>query len=236
MASLDLIPDKKYVRVMEKLSLPKKAYNSIVDTIVTGSLKLGRPVTQTELTKMLKMSRTPVREALFALENDGILEKNGHKYSVCYLPRTEVVELYEARMYMEAITTRLCAERATPEIKRDLASVLRKIKRESHLEDYNPYRLTDLNGQFHLIIAEGAGNRYLKQFLEDIVLRLKIVRLSIMQSSDRRFEEYEEHSKILEMIQANDAEGAVRTMMHHREKIMNYTEEKLFGIVFYSDE
>lgn len=221
---------------MEKLSLPKTAYNSIIDTIVAGHLKLGRPVTQTELTKMLRMSRTPVREALFALENDGILEKNGHKYSVCYLPRKEVVELYEARVHMEAITARLCAERATPEIKRELASIMRKIKRESHLENYDPYRLTDLNGQFHLLIADGAGNRYLRQFLEEIVLKLKIVRLSIMQSSDRRFEEYEEHLRILEKIQANDADAAVQTMLRHREVIMKYTKEKLFGLVFYGDE
>lgn len=221
---------------MEKLSLPKVAYNSIIDIIVAGHLKLGRPVSQTELTKMLRMSRTPVREALFALENDGILEKNGRKYSVCYLPRSEVVELYDARRQLEKLTTRLCAEQCTTELKRALTSHLKKIKKETFKEDYDPYRLTELNGQFHLMIAQGSGNRYLVKFLQEIVLRLKIVRLAIMESSERRFEEYEEHSKLLAKLVADDVEGAVETMMEHRESIMNYTENRLFGLVFYSDE
>lgn len=233
---LVLIADKKYAPVMEKLSLPKVAYNSIIDTIVAGTLKLGRPVSQDELAKMLNMSRTPLREALFALENEGILERNGRKYSIGYFPRKEVVELYDARMQLEAITTKLCTENITPELKRTLSSLLKKIKKETFAEDWNPYRLTDLNGRFHLLIAEGAGNRFLTKFLKEIVLKLKIVRLDILGSSERRFEEYDEHARVLEKILANDPDGAVEAMKTHREKIMDYTEEKLFGLVFYSDE
>lgn len=221
---------------MGKLSLPKIAYNSLIDLIVKGTLKLGQPVSQTELTKLLKMSRTPVREALFALEKDGILEKNGRKYSVCYISRQEVRELYEARAGLEAITTRLCIEKMTPGLKRSINSLMKKIEKETFSGAVDPYTLVDLNGKVHLLIADGSDNRYLSRFLKEIVLKLKIVRVAILNSAERSISEYEEHSRLVQRIMDGDVVGAAQAMRDHRANVSRFTEEKVMDRLFYDEE
>lgn len=221
---------------MEKLSLPKIAYKAIVDSIVEGSLKLGQPVSQTDLTKLLNMSRTPVREALFALERDGIFTKEGRKYSVCYITKKEVLELYEMRKYLESVSTRLCIENMTPELRRKINSHMRKIKEETFSEHFDPNVLADLNGKLHTIIANASNNRYLEKFLHEIVLKLKIVRVAILNSSERRVEEFEEHSRIVERIMEKDVEGAVKEMEEHRDLVIKFTQEKVLDRLFYYNE
>ena len=221
---------------MEKLSLPEIAYQSIIDVIVDGTIKLGQPLSQTELTRVLRMSRTPVREALFALERDGILEKNGRKYSVCYVSKEEVYELYEVRRYLEAITTRLCIENITPEIRHRLILHMKRIRKETFMENYNPYKLAELNGMIHVIIAEGSCNRYLLQFLNETILRLKIVRVAILNSSWRRIEEYDEHNRIVERILDRDIEGAMEAMEIHRKNVIDFTKDKVVNRLFYNEE
>lgn len=221
---------------MEKLSLPKIAYNAIIDVVLDGTLKLGQPVSQTELTKILGMSRTPVREALFALERDGIFTKEGRKYSVCYTSRKEITELYELRKYLEDITTRLCIEHMNPDLKRSITALMKRIRKQTFTEDFDPYELAKLNGNLHLLIAKGSDNRYLVKFLNDIVLKLKIVRVAILNSAERRVEEYEEHSQIVDSIMEGDMKGAIEAMDMHRGKVLQFAEEKVLDRLFYYDE
>ena len=221
---------------MEKPSLPRIAYNSLIDDIVDGKLKLGQPVSQIDLTKMLNMSRTPVREALFALERDGILEKNGRKYSVCYISKSEVRELYEARAELEAVTTKLCIENMTPELRRNITNLMRRIKNETFSPHMDPYTLADLNGRIHMQIASGSNNRYLGKFLREIVLKLKIVRVAILNSAERSIAEYEEHANLVERLLEGDRKGAVEAMLAHRGQVAKFTEEKILNRLFYDDE
>lgn len=221
---------------MEKPSLPRIAYHSLVDVIVEGKLKLGQLVSQTELTKLLNMSRTPVREAMFALERDGILEKDGRQYSVCYISKREVCELNEARKDLEVATTKLCIENMTPELKSNLNSLLIRIKKETFSEKPDPYALANLNGYLHVLIANGGKNRYLAKFLDEIVLKLKIVRVAILKSYERSVAEYEEHSSLVDRITRGDVEGAVESMLSHRDNVNMYTKENVLDKLFYDEE
>lgn len=221
---------------MEKLSLPKIAYNAIIDVVVDGTLKLGQPVSQTELTKILGMSRTPVREALFALERDGIFTKEGRKYSVCYTSRKEIAELYELRKYLEIMAIKLCMEKMNPDLKRSITTLMKKIKKHTFANDFNPYDLATLNGSLHLLIARGSDNRYLVKFLNEIVLKLKIVRVAILNSAERRLEEYDEHSRIVDSIMDGDVKGAIEAMDQHRDKVLEFAEERVLDRLFYYEE
>lgn len=233
---INLISGKEESVLMEKQSLPKKAYNAIIDEIVGGALKLGQPVSQTKLTKLLKMSRTPLREALFALEKDGIFTRSGRKYSVCYISRREILELYEIRGHLEDIGIDMCVENLTPELKRSITVMMKKIRKNTFGEDFDPDVLADLNGKLHLMIAHGSQNRYMTKFLREIILKLKIVRVATLNSTERRVEEFEEHSKIIEHIMKKEKELAKAAMREHREHVLKFVKDKVFDTLFYYDE
>lgn len=221
---------------MDQFNLQKKAYDSIVNLIVDGTLKLGQPVSQTNLTKILNMSRTPVREALFGLERDGIFLKEGRKYSVCYISKDEIRELYEIRRELEDTSARMAAEKATKEDRKELLDLLKKIKKETFEKESDPYKLVNLNGQLHVVIARTAGNRYLEKFLNETILKLKIVRVAVINSVDRRFEELEEHSRIVDAIVSGDIGEAGRAIRNHRDSVLKYTEENVLDLLFYDDQ
>ena len=221
---------------MEKLSLPKIAYDAIIDFIMAGTLKLGQPLPQIQLTKLLSMSRTPVREAMAALERDGILVKEGRKYSVCYISRKEVQELYSVRKNLEGMAAWDCARLLTPEIAKALTSQMKKIKKLTFSENVDPYALSTQNGNLHLIIAQGSDNRYNVRFLNEVLLKLKIVRAATLNSYERRNEEFEEHTGIVEAILERDSRKARVAMEQHRINILKFTEENTLPALFPDDE
>ena len=83
-------------------SYSKKAHDELVNAIFTGKLRFGQTLNQNKLAGTLNMSRTPIREALFALEQEGLLSRDGRSYTISYISKEEVVELYEARILLES--------------------------------------------------------------------------------------------------------------------------------------
>lgn len=183
--------------------------------IVTLQLKPGSILNETALMQHLQCGRTPLREALIALER---------QYLIKIVPRqatmvTEITlaassEIYEALRCVEGPLARLAAERITGGALHELEAGC------AALETYPPstehlYRLADLDFDFHAIVARAAANQFLIATLDG--LRGSTMRLMCL--SYRRPEVLPlvaaEHRAVLDALNAADADAAARHMEAH---------------------
>ena len=87
-----------------KDTLQKLAYESIRREVIRGTLKWGERLSEESLANSLNISRTPVREAIFQLEKEGLLEKNPHKnFFVRRFTQEEIEEIFRLRSVLEPL-------------------------------------------------------------------------------------------------------------------------------------
>ncbi|BDB98063.1 MAG: GntR family transcriptional regulator [Saccharolobus sp.] len=211
------------------MSLSQTAYEKILDYIITGKYKPGSILKEEELASILKISRTPIREALAKLEKEGIIVKNGKSYSVIPLSQSDIVQLYEIRIPLEAEAAKLAANRATDEEINKIIKILDDIK---NTKENDPLILANLNGDLHRAIAEASHNKYLVDILDNIRIKLKIVRVTLFTSFQRKDEELKEHEDIVIAIRDRDQDRAYNMMKRHEENVLNYVKRNILPILF----
>jgi DNA-binding GntR family transcriptional regulator len=188
-----------------------KAYELLRKAIATGRLKPGERVLESELAAQLNMSRTPVREAIAALEADGLVSTaSALGRVVTKLDYQSVMELYAVREVLESTAAALAARNASDmEILalRDMLELEERI-----LED--PGKLADHNRRFHEAIYYCSHNRYIMKMLEYIQTAMLLLQPAGRTGGERRETAFLEHRAIVDAIEARDpvaSETAIRT-------------------------
>ena len=208
-------------------NLAEIAYSKILNNIVSGKYKPGQRITEEQLCRDLNISRTPVREALRMLLSEGVIKKENKSYSVVYLNADEVRMLYEIRIPLESLAARLAAQRVTEEELRNMEEILMKVKEETMKDNPDALTLANLNGSFHDAVAKASKNSYLSSCLASIRLKLKIVRISLFSSLERRRDEFSEHYSIFLAIKNKDPDSAERLMIEHERKVLDFLEKRV---------
>lgn len=202
--------------------LYEKAYKRILEEIIKGRLKPGTLLREEHLSIWLGMSRTPIREALARLERDGLVVKRGRSYAVAVLGGKDMEELYEVRIPLEVAAAKLAALRAPAQALDKLKKVFNDMWEECNKRYPDPFKLVELGGNFHDVIAEATENKYLRDNLNSIRLRLTPVRLRLYLSESRRFQEIEEHKQILEAVSSRNQTDAEYYMELHESNVLKY--------------
>ncbi|MHA1153599.1 MAG: GntR family transcriptional regulator [Alphaproteobacteria bacterium] len=184
----------------------------IREAIQDGRYQPGARLRETEIAERLKVSRTPVREALRRLESEGLLGFVPWRgVVVAQLDRRQVMELYAMRAILEGAAAGLAARQVQPaEI--DLLDAL--LARAEAAEDH-PTRLASINREFHQAIQAAAHNRYLTQTLDGLRNALALLRGTTFALPGRAAEAQNEHRSILDAIRAHDAEAAETAARAH---------------------
>ena len=178
----------------ERMSLTETAYKFIFEGILNGRFRAGQSISPDSIAESLKISKTPIREALVQLEVEGLIFRNGRYYNVIFLDEREVLELYEIRAILESEAAYLATLKMNPEYLQELKNTLQKLKELNEVPEPEPVKLADLNGKFHSLIALASGNKYISEYTAQVRLKLKVIRTALFSSSDRRASEIKEHS------------------------------------------
>lgn len=192
--------------------LKAQAYEIIKQKIVHCELEPGSPISEKDLIEEIGVSRTPIREAFNKLEDENLLKiypKRG--IFVTDISPKDVLDIYTLRELIEPFAARI----ATPYIDVHALESYRQIWSNSHY-DYEPDEHIKLDREFHGVIAESTGNKYLTQILfrlYDQVNRIRI--LSLRRIKARREETRHEHLAIIMAFLEHDADGAERAMRAH---------------------
>jgi DNA-binding GntR family transcriptional regulator len=97
--------------VAMKRTGPEAVYESLRSDILAARLRPGMPISESALAADLGVSRTPIREALFRLEQDGLLGRGPRGMEVRERSPEEILDIYEVRAALEAVASRDAAER-----------------------------------------------------------------------------------------------------------------------------
>jgi DNA-binding GntR family transcriptional regulator len=197
-------------------SLHGAVTKSLRDAILRGRFRPGERLTESNLAQIFQVSRNPIREALRALQVEGLVEVNPRKGArVRLVSDEEAEELIELRADLESINARNAARRCDDETRRALRAILDE--GNAAAAGVDKQQLQPINDRFHAALADAGRNRYLADYVK--TLRERTLWLFAGVRSERAVESWREHAAILEAVMNGDAELASLLAARHVRKV-----------------
>ena len=204
-------------------SLRIRVFNAIENAILDGEYKDGDSLNELRISKELGISRTPVREALMQLELEGLVRNVPNKGAVVIgVTEQDIHDMYELRIRIEGLASRLCAENITEDELRALEQIVDL--QEFYLMKNDTEQIWKLDGDFHKIIYDASRSRPLRFTLSNFHNYIKKARDISVQTEGRAEKTVAEHRAILDAIKAHNGELAEQLTAKH---IVN-AEDNLF--------
>lgn len=184
------------------------AYQEIKKKILTGFFTGSDRLREIEVADFLALGRTPVREALKRLEDEGLLTRESRRgLVVTTLDQQAVTELYAMREVLEGAAAAFAARSATEAEIANMELIL-----QEHAEDGDA---VELNQQFHQAIYGAAHNRHLIRSLQSLTDSTYLLGRSTLASKARAEAALQEHTEILEAIRSRDEQLASNRAQAH---------------------
>ncbi|MGC9489644.1 MAG: GntR family transcriptional regulator [Thermovirgaceae bacterium] len=190
-------------------------YRELRKRIFRKQLQAGQRLPEASIARELEVSRTPVREALRRLANEGLVDFVPNLGARLVFPTTEEVQnAYELREYLERLAIRKAAQRIRPPELYMLEENIHEEEKafaERKLDDY-----LQVNIAFHRIIAEASGNGMLAEFVGNVLSRIYVYMVLFESFFD--FDSnpsLEEHRQLLEALRQKDAGLAEQLIRTH---------------------
>ncbi|NIC08091.1 GntR family transcriptional regulator [Billgrantia bachuensis] len=201
----------------EVRTLAERVFHQLQDAIVRGELAPGSKITEPGLSKTYGISRGPLREAMRRLEAHRLIERVPHVGArVVKLSMKELLELFDVREALESMAARLAAENMTREEIAGLREVLSVHERQADLQSGEAYYQREGDLDFHYRIVQGSHNRMLMTMLcDDLYYLVRLYRTQFSASGTRPQRAFVEHHRIVDAIEAGDAELAELLMRRH---------------------
>ena len=195
-----------------KNTLTKAVYDLLRKAIIEQALKPGMRLPEDTVGEQFGVSRTIVRHALVKLENEGLVVTQRNRGAFVAEPsKEEAQQIFEVRRILENEVIRILCNRI-PQSGYD--------QLRSHVHNEESVRGKDgpvsirLAGEFHVLLAELTGNEVLARYVSEVVIRCSLI-MSLYAQSHSSDCAVDEHSQIIDAIEAGEAERAIEIMEHH---------------------
>lgn len=205
------------VDLSEKVVTRDKVYSILSKAIFRGDLKPGQRLVESKLAKLMKVSRTPVREAIIELIQKGLAVPSPPKgVKVAPLPTTkELTEFYDISSVLRGLAAKKAACNITPQEIKHLQEII--LQSEQSLIEGSLKEIFKLNKKFHQVIEKSSNNKELIFLLDNVYKRSRERFSEILSRKKRQKESIEEHKVILEALINKDEELAEQLMKKHIE-------------------
>jgi DNA-binding GntR family transcriptional regulator len=204
--------------MITKPSIPRTVRVSLVETlraeIVRGDLVPGQYLRLEEIAARFDLSTTPVREALRDLEAEGLVSSFPHRGAqVTKLSADELQDIYDIRVVLEEMATRLAVPRITEATLAELASLVEQHERSRG----DVVTQVELNHQFHQTLYAASGRKHLCELSRMLRYRTQhYLHLFVVETEQGNSPQTEkEHRAILEACKRGDAEQAAAIIHDH---------------------
>lgn len=198
----------------EHYSLGGKVFQQLKNSILAGEFENGAELREIALSKKLGVSRTPIREALRQLEQEGLVEiypnRGAYVKGITY---KDVEDIFRIRARLEG----LCAEMAVSSITQEQLDKLDEIILLSKFYEKKKdmEHLLKMDSQFHEVLFESCGSKMLEHQLKDYHQYVQKARLRSLKRQERAKKSTMEHEEILDAIKARDAQKADELATRH---------------------
>ncbi len=191
-------------------------YERLHYAIAHGVFEPGQQITERELADTLAVSRTPVREALHRLAQEGLIRGRSGRWRIAEIRPEDAEKLYDVRQLLEARAAELAAINGTEEDLRDMQDNLLQCEKMIRARDI--HAVTEINNAFHALLTRASHNPYLHEVLALLSAKVSITMFLSLSQTNRPEEALKEHYDIFRAIERRDADlaGAVarRHSMH----------------------
>lgn len=208
-------------------SLAGEAYELLRAAIHDGSLQPGQRLVDTELAEQLRVSRTPIREALRSLAAEGLVNAvHGSGFAVRRYSLRELEDTYELRALLEGRAARRAATLATPEELWQMEQAIAYSQRfASGTEDLDLGRrraVTSVNMQFHDALAQASRSEVLTGLLRHLLVKPLVYRALSWYGPEDRARSDHMHAEILQALRDRNAQLAEDLTVQHTTEIINF--------------
>lgn len=190
-------------------------YLDLRGKIVSKELKPAQRLLEVKIATEMGVSRTPVREALRRLANEGLVKIVPNSGARVAAPTANEMEnAYNVREYLENLSVELaCRNGLDRRVLDRLEEVLRS--EEGAFENKNIDSFLEANNTFHRLIAEAGRNSVLCEYIENIMLRTNVYIFFYDQFNEKDNYSSREHRAILRAIAQRDKDRAQEQMREH---------------------
>lgn len=200
-----------------------EVYLRLRSAIISGHFAAGERFVERALTERLQVSRTPIREAIKRLEQEGLVVCYPHRGCFVRSPSYEEArEAYEMRRVAEGVAGELAASRATDEELQAIRGLLTATR--TRLEEGAREEVLLRNNEFHYLQARGAKNTFLEHHLKTLWAYVDLLRGRWWMEADRAFSTQGEHEAIADALSNRDSARARQLNEAHVDNAWNIVE------------
>ncbi|WP_174732379.1 GntR family transcriptional regulator [Mesobacillus harenae] len=211
-------------------------YQTLKDEILNGQYKFGEKLVISRLAIRFESSEIPVREAISQLESDKLIQFKPHVGAVVStLSSKDIQEIFELRVELEGLSTRLAVEALTEQHLAELRVILDKSIKAYEEKEYALYET--LNIEFHNKIYSACNNQLLISTIDELWSNTKRYP-SVFKNNDGHIQaSIEEHEEIYEALLNRDSMLAENYMIKHKTRagreILRLTQRKFYDKLNY---
>ena len=204
----------------------KSAYEQILKAIVHSEIKPGATISEIQLSQQFGFGRTPVREAIMRLEQEGFIVSTERKKRIQILFPKDIEDIFALKQAIESMASRRAAESTDPEAvkyKAELKNLLAEMSAlgkavEVENEQFVQQWL-EMDARFHSLLFSLARNQRAESIVENLNLQFKRIKVGMTVLEGRVEKAIQEHMEIGRAIVAGDGEAASRLMHDHLENV-----------------
>ncbi|MGE5668229.1 MAG: GntR family transcriptional regulator [Betaproteobacteria bacterium] len=219
---LELVP------LSSAASLRDQAYAAIKQAIMEADIyahKHELRLDERQLSRSLGVSRTPIREAMTLLEQEGFLRTVPRRgIFIVRKTKKQIIEMIEMWAALESMAARLATTNASDE---EIAS-LRKLFDEFHNSTPGDHihEYSDANIAFHQAIIGLSGSELMGRTIENLFIHVRAIRRLTISQSDRAARSIVDHMRIIEALERRDTDLAGRLVRQHSLDLAAHVEAK----------
>lgn len=197
----------------EILSMPTALHGQVTQRLrqllVEGQIAPGAKLNERELCEQMKVSRTPLREAIKTLAAEGLVELLPNRGAIAVeLGEDDILNTFEVMAGLEGLSGELAAQRITPEELAEIEAMHYEMKAAYTRRDLSAYYR--LNAAIHRAFNAAARNPVLTATYQQVNARLQALRFRSNQDGEKWARAMQEHDRMIEALQKRDG-AALRT-------------------------
>ncbi len=197
------------------MSRKEQAYEYIRKQIVTEELKGGMPVLELELSEILHMSRTPIREALRDLEAEGVVVSYASRGTfVTEMTPYDVEDIFELRTLFELWSLERGINRITD---KELDIIMQQLIEAEDSGEWDAQYRADVN--FHSLLIEKGGSKRLFGFMSILYTQIERVSYRAFMNKTYNRNSFKEHMELIKSIRERDLESSQQLLKKHLQSV-----------------
>jgi DNA-binding GntR family transcriptional regulator len=208
-------------------SIVDQAYSALKEAIIAEDIYAQREeirLDERQLSRALGVSRTPIREAMTRLEQEGFL-RTVPRRGVFIIRKTkkEIIEIIEVCAALESMAARLATTNASDERIAALRPMFDEFHTAAPAEHLHEY--SDANIAFHQAIIQLSGSQLMARTIENLFVHVRAIRRMTISQQDRASRSIADHMRIIEALERRDTERAERLVRQHSLDLAAHVEQ-----------